>query len=95
MPVERAVDIIDVVQSAPTFNAFVVARGWLVAEFKAWSFTVLTQQLMPLPTAAATSAANTVAVAGLTFEELIERDGWAAAEYQGGHHDHVHEDPTR
>ncbi|WP_139418171.1 TetR/AcrR family transcriptional regulator [Agromyces laixinhei] len=75
IPVERAVDIIDVVQSAPTFNAFVVTRGWQVAEFKAWSFTVLTQQLMPLPTTAATAAANVDAAAGLTFEELIERDG--------------------
>ena len=56
IPVERAVDIMDVVQSAPTFNAFVVTSGWPVAEFKAWSFTVLTQQLMPLPTAAATSS---------------------------------------
>jgi hypothetical protein len=77
-PADRAVDIIDVVQSAPTFNAF-VARGWDVAQFKAWSFGVLSQQLLPLPTLSETGAANAIAVHGLTFESLIEGGGGTVA----------------
>jgi AcrR family transcriptional regulator len=79
LPAERAIDIIDVVQSAPTFNAFVVAHGWEVAQFKAWSYGVLTQQLLPLPTLTETRAADLIAVDGLTFQNLIPRDGGPAA----------------
>jgi len=78
LSIDRALDIIDVVQSAPTFNAF-MARGWRLVEFKAWSFGVLTECLLPLPTRAKTGAANAAATVGLTFRDLIERDGEAAA----------------
>jgi AcrR family transcriptional regulator len=78
IPADRAVDIIDVVQSAPTFNAF-RARGWAVVEFKAWSFRLLTHQLLPSPTAQKLAKANAAAVDGLTFQDLIERDGRPAA----------------
>lgn len=78
MPAERAVDVIDVVQSAATFNAF-VARGWTVTQFKAWSYGILSQQLLPLPTLTETGAADAIAVNGLTFESLIQRDGGPAA----------------
>ncbi|GAA3200215.1 hypothetical protein GCM10017690_02860 [Microbacterium terregens] len=78
LPIPRAVDIIDVVQSAPTFNAY-RARGWQLVEFKAWSFHVLTECLLPLPTRAATRAADAAATVGVTFSDLVERDGQAAA----------------
>ena len=78
IPARRAVDVIDVVQSASTFNAF-VARGWSVVEFKAWSFGLLTHQLLPALTAPKTASANAAAVDGLSFEDLIGRDGRPAA----------------
>ena len=78
IPADRAVDVIDVVQSAPTFNAF-MARRWAVVEFKAWSFRLLTHQLLPSLTAQKLAKANAAAVDGLTFQDLIERDGRPAA----------------
>jgi AcrR family transcriptional regulator len=52
----EAVDVIDVVESMGTFNAFVTGCGWTVEDFKAWSYFTLTQILVPLPPARAAKA---------------------------------------
>jgi AcrR family transcriptional regulator len=68
-----AVDVLDVVQSTGTFNAFVVGCGWTVEAYKAWAYLALTQLLPRLPPARAAKA-DLAATADLSFHrEVAER----------------------
>ncbi len=66
----EAVDVIDVLQSMSTYNAFVAGCGWTTEQYKAWCYRALTQLLPPLaPTKA--RAADLVATRGLSFHEAV------------------------
>jgi len=71
--VDRAVDVIDVLQSLATFSAFTVGCGWSTEEFKAWTYRCLTQLLEPLPPARARKA-DLAATRDLSFHALIAVD---------------------
>jgi hypothetical protein len=49
VPAATALDIVDVVNSLPTFAAFVHRCGWSTEQFKAWAYLALTQLLPPSP----------------------------------------------
>ena len=70
-PRDAAIDVIDVVQSAPTYNSFTVGCGWSTAKFKAWSYRTLTALLSPLPTAEAVADADAAATEGLSFHPFF------------------------
>lgn len=71
--VDRAVDVIDVLQSLTTFSAFTIGCGWSNEEFKAWAYRSLTQLLEPLPPARARKA-DAAATRDLSFHTLVAED---------------------
>lgn len=66
----EAVDVIDVLQSMPTYNAFVTGCGWSTEEYKAWCYRTLTQLLPPLAPAKA-RAADLAATRSLSFHDAL------------------------
>lgn len=67
----QTIDVIDVVQSAATYNSFTTGRGWSTVQFKTWSYRTLTALLQPLPTAAATAEADAAATEGLSMHQFF------------------------
>lgn len=49
LTLERATDILVVLQGPETFLAFTAGCGWPIAEWKAWQYTTLCQQLLAAP----------------------------------------------
>ena len=71
MSVSRATDILDVVQSMSTYNAFVRDCGWATEEYKAWAYRTLTQ-LLPAVNPAKERALDASATEGLTYADHLE-----------------------
>lgn len=70
VPSTDAVDVIDVVLSTATFNAFTTDRGWPVDKFKAWAYLALTQLVPRLPPARALRA-DLAATADRTYHQAL------------------------
>jgi AcrR family transcriptional regulator len=68
----EAVDILGVIQSMATYNAFVADAGWTVEQYKVWAYRSLTLLLPPL-SPAASRRADRAATAGTTFHEALFR----------------------
>ncbi len=66
----RAVDVIDVVQSMSTYNAFCRGCGWSTEEYKAWAYRTITQ-ILPQATPAKARALDAAATRGFGFHERI------------------------
>lgn len=49
LTLERATDILMVLQGPETFLAFTAGCGWSIAEWKAWQYATLCQQLLAAP----------------------------------------------
>lgn len=67
---QHANDVLDVVQSMATYNAFVRDCGWTTEQYKAWAYRTLTHML-PLTTPARARALDAAATAGLSFHEHL------------------------
>lgn len=67
----HATDVLDVVQSMATYNAFVRDCGWTTEEYKAWAYRTLTQ-LLPAITPVRARALDAVATEGFSFRSHLE-----------------------
>ncbi|MEY2468510.1 MAG: hypothetical protein QOF21_1208 [Actinomycetota bacterium] len=68
---QHATDVLDVVQSMATYNAFVRDCGWTAEHYKAWAYRALTQ-LLPQVTPARTRSLDAVATDGCSFQTHLE-----------------------
>ena len=70
VPEDRAVDILDVVQSMTTYNAFVDGCEWTVEQYKAWAYRTL---VLVLPAMSIDDArrADLSATKGLSYHDLV------------------------
>lgn len=71
IPVSRATDVLDVVQSMSTYNGFVRGCGWSTEEYKAWAYRSLTQLLTPV-SPAKQRALDASATRGLTYHDQAQ-----------------------
>jgi AcrR family transcriptional regulator len=71
IPVTRATDVLDVVQSMSTYNAFVRGCGWSNEEYKAWAYRTLTQ-LLTAVSPAKQRTLDASATRGLTYHDEVQ-----------------------
>jgi AcrR family transcriptional regulator len=67
----HATDVLDVVQSMATYNAFVRGCGWTTEQYKAWAYRTLIQVLPPATPARARSL-DAAATEGLSFRPNLD-----------------------
>lgn len=79
IPVGRAVDILDVVQSMGTCSAFTVGCGWKAEEYRAWRYRTVTQ-LLPELLQGHAAQADPAATWGMSFYRLIAGDAEIAGD---------------
>lgn len=74
MPEDRALDLLDVVQSMGTYNAFVDGCEWSVEQYKAWAYRSL---LLIVPAMSVDDArrADLAATKGLSYHDIVVAEG--------------------